>query len=168
MLKNVSKQLGLIEHYPIIWKDDKEQIAVFIHTTNKPIINDYVVKMHPFNVKELALWSARKIGDRNEYILIPKDRRERMLKSSIIHIAYKTIYTKPLETRPYSSSGMYFANEWKEPWGKVMKWEEKSVGAKYEFFLSNVSSQSELKDRLEQLFAWVDKNNLQPIEKFKS
>jgi hypothetical protein len=173
MLKNVSKQISFVEHYIIrykksSWDSGRQQIAAFIHTTDKAIINDYIVVMYPFTVKHLRLWQGRHLIDnRNSYIQYPKDGKEKILNSSIIHIAYKTIYTKSLETRAYSSSGGYFANEWEEPWGKVIKWEEKHIGAKYEFFLSNVSSQAELKERLEQLFTWVAKNNLQPTKKLE-
>ena len=82
---------------------------------------------------------------------------QRLKKSLLVHIAYKTIYTRALEKRYYS--GMQFENEMKESWGKVIKWGD-YMGEKeaHELFIPNISSKEELRNRLEQLFDWIEKN----------
>lgn len=98
-----------------------------------------------------------------------KSTRNRLKESTLIHVSYKNIHTKALEARPYCSTGYWFANEWNLPWGRVMKWEDTMpqvngdkmtylTKAKYEFFIPNVTSKSELKERFEKLLAWVDAN----------
>jgi hypothetical protein len=96
--------------------------------------------------------------------------KSRIKQSTIIHISYKNIYTTALQKWPYTlTSRLYFANEWRESWGKVMKWEDHRLAVvedkaayskktKYEFFLPNVTSQDELKERLEMTLKWINDN----------
>lgn len=89
--------------------------------------------------------------------------------SGVISANVNLASEKVLEKWPYSPTGYWFANEWMEPWGKVIKWEDSVPQldsdkiscikkAKYEFFLPNVASKAELKEQLEQLLLWVDSN----------
>ena len=69
----------------------------------------------------------------------------------------ESIYTSALENWHYDFQ--IFTNEIKESWGKVMKWKEYGERKeKHEFFMPNVSSEEELKERLMQLIEWARKN----------
>ena len=122
---------------------------------------EYSIFMYPWSVKMWDIfWSRNKIEDFSSKHRTRKLRfqeRERLKISTLIHVAYKNIYTSALENKYYKF--LRFANEMKESWGKVIKWEKYSgTEEKYEFFMPNVSSKEELKDRLEKLLEWVEKN----------
>ena len=94
----------------------------------------------------------------------------RLKECTLVHISYQNIYAKALESKYYWITRclpVEFANEWNESWGKIIKWVAEipqwekgktiySEQAYYEFFLSNVSSESELLERMAELLSWVD------------
>ena len=122
---------------------------------------EYSIFMYPWSVKmQNITWSRNII----QLFISPHrtnklrgQEKERLKISTLIHVAYKNIYTSALENWYYDECK--FANEMKESWGKVIKWEKYlKAKEKYEFFIPNVSSKEELKDRLEKLLGWVEKN----------
>jgi|GEM_PF-3880214 len=147
--------------------------ALFSHQGRKEA-QEYAAFMYPWiakgddivssyhNIEQLISGSRKDTG-------ITAATRARVKESMLIHISYKKIYTKAIEKNIYSSVSYRFANEWNELWGRVIKWEGdvlQLVGSafhhtkksKYEFFLSDVTSKAELKERVKKLIDWSDTN----------
>jgi len=137
--------------------------------------------MYPWIVrKDDVMWSrsyVRNIIDSTPYPQgkpsIARKRKSiiaRLKECTLVHISYQNIYAKALESKYYWITRclpVEFANEWNESWGKIIKWVAEipqwekgktiySEQAYYEFFLSNVSSESELLERMAELLSWVD------------
>jgi hypothetical protein len=135
---------------------------------------EYAVFMYPWIAKRDDIISSYRnieelISGPKKYTGITAATRARIKESMLIHVSYKNLYTKAIEKTIYSSISYQFANEWNEIWGRVIKWEGdvlQLVGpaihhtkkSKYEFFLANVTSKAELKERLEKLIDWSDTN----------
>jgi len=175
MLKSITSEANLREYRSIMsnFLNEREQEFALVRSASKNVIHEFAVFMYPWNTKGDNITSSRLrirdflYGSRTMRVAPPL--RTRIKQSSLIHVSYKRIYTTSLEKWPYTSIGYWFANEWMEPWGKVIKWEDPVPQidgykttyikkAKYEFFLPNVASKAELKERLEQLLLWVDNN----------
>ncbi len=181
MLKNVAKKAGFQDYRSIqgtYLSSQRQQFAI-IRSLNS-LISEFSVIMYPWNVKGNTIpFSRGKIDYFSEIKYtsykprtgrVTAQIKSRIKQSTIIHISYKNIYTTALQKRPYTPTpGLYFANEWKESWGKVMKWEDHRLAVvedkaayakktKYEFFLPNVASQDELKERLEMTLKWINDN----------
>lgn len=161
MLKRITKKIGL-EHYDLIFSSLKESepILALVNMPSDKLISEYAILMHPWTAKgDDILYSRRRVIEEPFITMrISPKIRNRVEKSSLVHISYKSFYTKALEKWPYSSTGYWFANKWTEPWGIVIKWEDKILRTKrtkYEFFLSDVSSVEEMRDRIEKLLSWV-------------
>lgn len=163
MLKSISPKIGLKNYRSIVYRylSGMDTKGALIGSYSDKEKHEFVVFMYPWSAKmEDIIWSRNRVKN----ILSPRStlrvrskEKERMKVSTLIHIAYKNIYTSALENRHYDFES--FTNEIKESWGKVMKWKE-YVGRKekHEFFMSNVSSEEELKERLVQLIEWAKEN----------
>jgi len=175
MLKSITSEANLGEYRSIMsnFLNRRKQEFALVRGASKNVIHEFAVFMYPWNAKgDSITWSRRKIQDflaGSRTMRVAPPLRTRLKQSSLIHVSYKRIYTTSLEKWPYSPTGYWFANEWTEPWGKAIKWEDSVPQldgdkmsyikkAKYEFFLPNVASKAELKERLEQLLLWVDSN----------
>ena len=173
MIKSIAPKIHLT-NYKLLYAGFRS-IPVCGLVTNRSSnkVNYYAICMYPWTAEQDKItrtrWSISYLieGSRSTQ-LKPKDKIC-LEESILIHVSYKAIYTKALIQRPYSSNGYWFANEWSEPWGKIIKWEDRipkpkgkklafEKRAKYEFFMPNVTSEAELRDRLEHLLSWVDKN----------
>lgn len=169
MLKKVTREIGLNKYYLLTHSSLGSSIIIcaLVDVPNSNIIPTYAVFMYPWTAKGINIIYSRGRVTENPYMKSYANygmrkspaTRNRLRESSLIHISYKSIYTKVLESRPYSPTGHWFANKWTEAWGTIMKWEYRSryrsEKAKYEFFLQNISSKDELKDRLDKLINWV-------------
>ena len=167
MLKRITKKIGLkeyrLEKYSF-FAISKPIFAVF-NTTIGKTISEYAVLMYPWTATGNKIFvSRRSLIEKNGISTrqTSSQIKARLKESSLIHIAYKNIYTKTLEKWAYDSTGYWFANKWTEPWGIAIKWEDEwgAKGSqmkrvKYEFFLPNVSSEEELRDRIEKLLLWA-------------
>jgi hypothetical protein len=168
MLKDITREANLKEYRSIRSRYSSGQECALVRSTNPNAINDFAVFMYAWNVKrDNIFWSRGRIRGFLGVSGLARPTLEiktRIRQSSLIHVAYGRIYTTALERWPYSRSRYLFSNEWREDWGKVMKWEDKAliresdVKAKYEFFVPNVTSKSDLKERLQQLLLWVHNN----------
>lgn len=173
MLKSIAPKIGLTRCCSVFSIFASRHICTLVTSGKHKVVREYAVFMYPWTAKGNNIIAARHdarsliAGSRGKKIR--SAIKTRLRESTLIHVSYKNIYTKALESRPYHSTGYWFANEWNEPWGKVMKWEDTVPSmvndrlvydkkAKYEFFLPNVSSKAELKERLENLLSWVDNN----------
>jgi len=166
MLKSISRKIGL-ENYRSYVR--KHYFAVYIICVLVGSYSDegryeFVVFMYPWSAKTDDIVNSRRIArdflSPRAGIALTSREKERLKVSNLIHIAYKDINTRALERRYYSpGSFARFANEIKESWGKVMIWKEYATGIeKHEFFIADVSSEEELKERLMQLIEWAKKN----------
>jgi len=174
MLKSIAPKIGLTRCRAIfIGSMASRYLCTLVTSKNNEIVLDYAIFVYPWTTKSQDIVAAR--YDARSLIVstggkrMRESTRNRLQESTLVHVSYKNIYTKPLESWSYDPSGYWFANEWSEPWGRVMKWEGTVLHlngnkmaylkkAKYEFFLPNVTSKAELKERLEKLLAWVDAN----------
>lgn len=173
MLKSIAPKLGLARYRYIYSLIASRHFCTLVTSKNNEIVLDYAIFVYPWTTRSQDIVAARynatsliaSTGSRQ----MKKSTRNRLKESSLIHVSYKNIHTNALESRPYCSTGYWFANEWSEPWGRVMKWEDTVPHlngnkmaylkkARYEFFLPNVTSKAEFKDRLEKLLAWIDAN----------
>lgn len=173
MLKSIAPQIGLMRYKSIYNLLGYRHICTLVSSRNNKVILDYAVFMYPWTTKSdeitTARYSAMNLRISNGAKKVRESTRKRLNEGTLVHVSYKNIHTKALEMRPYSPRGYYFANEWNLPWGRVMKWEDivpqmnrnkttYSTRVKYEFFVPNVSSKGEMKERFENLLAWVDAN----------
>ena len=185
MLKTIVPKIGLAKYRSIIDVSPyySEQVCALASCISNKTTHIYTIIMYPWLVKlrDIA-WSHSKVKRLISGSIKTNLRasvRTCLKESTLVHISYKEIYTKALESRhyPYLTGLFSFANAWKEPWGKIIKWEadnpevnKKMIRgkikfltsykkkAKYEFFLPDVSSKEELKDRIEKLLSWVANN----------
>lgn len=185
MLKNVVPKIGSCKYNSIISRSTYSpgQVSVLVSSISDKAAHDYAIFMYPWVVNLREIQSTR-----NKIIPIAKGSlktnltpslRTRIKDSTLVHISYKNISTRALQSRYYDdpSDSYRFANEWNEQWGRVIKWEADipkvhleivhdhtqfvtsyQKKARYEFFLPNVSSKDELQDHLEKLLAWADSN----------
>jgi len=163
MLKSISPKIGLNNYRSIIIRYLSEGVTrgALIGSYGDKAKHEFVVFMYPWSAKTQNIIESRYrvenlISSHGKSRLKSKEK-ERLKVSTLIHIAYKNIHTSALENKYYYSK--IFINEIRESWGKVMKWRE-YVGTKeeQEFFMPNVSSKEELKERLMQLIEWAKKN----------
>lgn len=163
MLKSITPKIGLKNYRSMVspFFSKKETEFALVGSYSDKAKREYSIFMYPWSVKmQDIIWSRYKI----ENFISPHrtnklsgQEKERLKISTLIHVAYKNIYTSALENKYYEN--LRFANEMKESWGKVIKWEDYlKRKEKYEFFMPNVSSKEELKDRLEKLLGWVENN----------
>jgi len=163
MLKSITHNIGLINYRSMVdsYYSSKETQFILANSFGDKGRNEYSIFMYPWSVKMQDIIRSR---NNVKYFISPhrtnklrSQEKERLKISKLIHIAYKNIYTNALENRQYG--GLNFENEMNESWGKVIIWDEYSgIKEKYEFFIQNISSKEELKDRLEKLLAWVEIN----------
>ncbi len=178
MLKSITPKLGLTKYNTVKSRFRDNCICALFTNTNSETLHDYAVIMYPWIAKKDDILSSRyniiRLVDGWVVNKISRSKAERLEASTLIHVAYKAIYTTALESNPFSQHfrklGYSFANQWKEPWGEIIKWEDsvpRTVNKgrlefvkseKYEFFLPNLSSKAEFADRLGHLLSWVDAN----------
>jgi hypothetical protein len=183
MLRSIVSKLSLARYLLVSSEVIDMATEAFALVTSKGTnsTREYAIFMYPWVVRKDDLsWSRsylRNIIDSTRYPQgkpsIARKRKSiiaRLYGCTLVHISYQKIYTKALESKYYSiTRGQYarFANEWNESWGKIMKWVDDipqwkngktfySEQAYYEFFLSNVSSKTELFQRMTELLSWVD------------
>jgi hypothetical protein len=163
MLKSISPKIGLKNYRSIVnrgWEKIETGGALISSYSDKEK-HEFVIFMYPWSVKMGdIIWSRHKVENilsSQSNIRLRSKERARLKVSTLIHIAYKNIYTSALENMYYDSQS--FTNEIKESWGKVMIWKEyEGTKETHEFFMPNVASEEELKERLMQLVEWAKKN----------
>ena len=183
MLRSIVAKLGLAKYSLVSPEliDMATKTFALVTSTGTESTREYAIFMYPWTArKDDIMWSrsyVRNIIDSTRYPKgkpsIARKRKSiiaRLKECTLVHISYQNIYAKALESKYYWTSGgrpAKFANEWNESWGKIIKWIAKipqwekgktiySEEAYYEFFLSSVSSQSELLERMAKLLSWVD------------
>lgn len=162
MLKSITPKIGLKNYRSMVdsFFSVKETQFALVSSYSDKGKHEYSIFMYPWSVKmQDIIWSRNKVKNfisPHRTNKLRGQEKERLKISKLIHVAYKNIYTSALENRHYGY--LTFANEMKEPWGKVIKWEI-DLGKEeiYEFFMPIVSSKEELKDRLEKLLDWAEK-----------
>ena len=180
MLKGVARNIGLVKYQSLLAFSSSRHWSSIASSKGRKINMDYIFFMYPwtagYNEIQAARYNAANLrGDDKNGRQLPNVVSKRLKLSTLIHISYKSLNTKSLQSRPFYSSECEFANEWKLPWGKVMKWEGTlptlyegkatyRTNTKYEFFLPDMSSKAELSERLCKLLVWVDENlNQRPV-----
>ena len=183
MLKDIVPKIGLAQYRSIIDTSlhHAEQICAMASSISDKLAHNYTIIMYPWTVKlDDITWARSKIKrviSGSIKTNLRTSLRAYLEESMLVHVSYKGIYTKALESRHYPLlTGLFsFANAWKEPWGRIIKWEadipikfdyntEKKYRtyyqkkARYEFFIPNVTSKAELQDLLKKLLVWVDSN----------
>jgi hypothetical protein len=185
MLKTVAKKVDLVKYQSIMVVSPYHpgQVCALASSISEKSAHLYTILMYPWSVKlddiNGARSKIRRVISGSTKTNLRASLRASLEESILVHIAYKDIYTKALESRYdiYLYNLSSFANAWKEPWGRIIKWEadipevhEEIIRgkkqwrtsyqkkARYEFFVPNVTSKAELQDRLEKLLAWVDSN----------
>jgi len=173
MLKIIAPKIGLARHRHIFNPISSRHWCTMVSSKGKKIELNYAVFMYPWTAGghdiKVSRYNAANVKISTGGKRTWKSTRDRLNQSTLIHIAYKGISTKSLESKAFDSRGYWFANEWKLDWGRVMKWEEtipKYMGNKavyedtnkFEFFLPDVASKGELQERLSKLLSWVDQN----------
>jgi hypothetical protein len=191
ILKSITPKLHLMNYYPLTAAYITGPIGALLINTTKKAVNNYCIVMYPWTAKgEDIIWTHRRIEnliEGSQSTQLRSQIRTRLKESALVHISYKDIYTKALEKGYYApfTRLFEFANAWNETWGKVVKWEANipiitehgakrtkygvmkrfettyQKEARYEFFISNVTSKSELQDRLEKLLAWMNGDIIQ-------
>jgi hypothetical protein len=175
MLKSIAPKIGLARYRYICSPITFKHFCALVASKNNKVVLDYAIFMYPWSARSQDIVAARYNTMRLRISTggkkVRESTRNRLKESTLVHISYKNINTKALETRAYCSTGYRFANEWNLPWGRVMKWEDDVpqtngakivflTKAKYEFFVPNVTSKAELRERFENLLAWVGTNIL--------
>lgn len=165
MLRSIAPKIGLLQYRFIFHVSSSEPTGVLLTSSSSKGIQHLAIIMYPWTAKSDYIRAIRyDIYNIAENAGASKHRpntRARLLDSSLVHISYKTIYTKALEKNifrlyPRTIRDYRFANERKESWGKIMQWEDylnEGRKPKYEYFLDNVSSEAELMERLEKLLS---------------
>lgn len=163
MLKRISPKIGLKNYRSIVYRGlpEIETRGALIGSYSDKEKHEFVIFMYPWSAKMRDIkWSRLRVASiltSESIIRLRNKEKERLNVSTLIHIAYKNIYTSALENWYYGSKK--FTNEIKESWGKVMIWKEYVGGEeRHEFFMPNVSSEEELKERLMQLIEWAKEN----------
>ena len=163
MLRSVSPKIGLRNYRSLVyrgsWGTETRGALIGSYSGDKGK-HELVIVMYPWTVTWQEIVSSRRrvsgILRSGSKIKLRSEEKERLKVSTLVHIAYKNIYTRALENRYYDSK--VFTNEIKEAWGKVMIWKEHPEEERHEFFMTNVSSKEELKERLMQLIDWANRN----------
>lgn len=185
MLKTVARKVGLVKYQSVksISTYSPGQVCALAGSISDKSARLYTILMYPWSAKLDDITVARsKIGrviSGSIKTNLKAPLRDSLEESTLVHIAYKDIYTKAMESRYdiYLHNLFSFANAWKEPWGRIIKLEadipevhEEIIRgkkrsqtsylkkARYEFFVPNVTSKVELQDRLEKLLTWVASN----------
>jgi len=164
MLKSISPKIGLKNYRSLVyrgWSGTETRGALISSYSRDKGKHEFVIFMYPWIVRwQDILGSRRRVSGiltSESNIKLRSEEKERLKVSTLIHIAYKNIYTSALENKYYGSK--VFTNEIKESWGKVIIWKEYGgEKERHEFFMTNVSSEEELKERLIQLIEWAKKN----------
>lgn len=163
MLKSISPKIGLKNYRSLVYRgfSGTETRGALIGSYSDKNKHEFVIFMYPWSAKwQDILWSRRGVASiltSQADIRLRSEDKERLKVSTLIHIAYKNIYTSALENKYYGSK--IFTNEIKESWGKVIIWKEYlERKERHEFFMANVSSEEEIKERLMQLIDWAKKN----------
>ncbi len=163
MLKHISPKIGLKNYRSIVYRDlpEIETRGALIGSYSDKEKHEFVIFMYPWSAKMQDIkWSRLRVASiltSESIIRLRNKEKVRLNVSTLIHIAYKNIYTSALENWYYDSKK--FTNEINESWGKVMIWKGYVGGEeKHEFFMPNVSSEEELKERLMQLIEWAKTN----------
>jgi len=175
MLKGMARKLRLSGYRLLLAGYLTRPICAVVTRTAAEVVCDYAVFMHPWTAKKddllRAHWSIENAVEGHRSSQLRSRDRARLRNSMLVHVSYRNIYTKALETSISSPVRGQFANAWNESWGRIMKWEYRirewrdreafySEKPHYEFFLPNVASTAELADRLGKLLSWVDSNIL--------
>jgi hypothetical protein len=173
MLKTIMPKVGLAKFKITLNYLSSRHWCSMVSSEGKKLSLDYAVFMYPWNVSAKDIWASRynaaNVPISTRAKRTSKTTRNRLQQSTLIHISYKKISTKPLERKSFDSNGYWFANEIKLDWGKVMKWEDaipRYIGdkavyetkTKYEFFLEEMISKEDLQERISNLLSWVDEN----------
>lgn len=163
MLKSISSQLGLSNYRLLVSRYGERRYtegALYSRYSDKGK-HEFVIFMYPWTVNVRNIDTTRR--RLQNLIESPtkskkvRQEQERLKQSKLIHVAYKGISTSALERKYYDMH--IFANEINETWGKIVKWQQYFFKSyKYAFFIPNVSSREELRERLMQLFEWAEKN----------
>lgn len=128
MLKSISPKIGLKNYRSIVYRDlpETETRGALIGSYSDEEKHEFVIFMYPWSAKMQDIkWSRRIVAGiltSESIIRLRNKEKERLNVSTLIHIAYKNIYTSALENWYYGSKK--FTNEIKESWGKVMIWKE--------------------------------------------
>lgn len=181
ILKSITPKLHLIKYYPLTATYVTGQAGALVTHTTEKAVNEYCIVMYPWTAKRDNVirthWRIESFIKGTQSTKFRFPIRKRLEGSALVHISYKSIFTKALE-KGYDTrlDFLYkFANALDEPWGKIIKWETDipikyeynatkkfkisyQKKARYEFFLPNVTSKAELLDHLEKLLVWVDSN----------
>lgn len=183
MLRNIVAKLNLSKYSLVSSEviDMATKTFVLVTSTGTQLTHEYAIFMYPWVAQQYDIrWSRSYVVNITESTRYPQGKPSiarkrksiiaRLKKCMLVHISYQDIYTKALESKYYPVTRIrpaVFANEWNESWGKIIKWTAKipqwergkttySEQAYYEFFLSNISSKSELTERMAQLLSWVN------------
>jgi hypothetical protein len=164
MLKSISPKIGAKNYrsfiYRVFFKVETRGALIGSYTGKEK--HEFVIFMYPWSTKMIDITASRRLVENivssQSTIQLRNKDKERLKVSNLIHVAYKNINTSGLENRYYGSHR--FTNEIRESWGKVIKWKDYFFRGteKHEFFMPNVSSKEELKERLVQLIDWAKKN----------
>ena len=186
MLKTVMPKIGLVRPMNLLSPVSSRHLCTLVTAEARKVVSDYAIFMYPWtatsNDIRAARYDAANFGKGTSEKRLRASTKNRLQRSTLIHIAYKGIHAKSLESKAYiwgtqtyslsaylSADYYWFANEWTLDWGRVMKWEgtvrinirdkiTHENRTKYEFFLPNVASKDELQERLDGLLRWVDEN----------
>lgn len=181
ILKSITPKLHLIKYYPLTATYVTGQAGALVTNTTEKAVNEYCIVMYPWTAKRDDVirthWRIESFIKGTQSTKFRFPIRKRIEGSALVHISYKSIFTKALE-KGYDTrlDFLYkFANALDEPWGRIIKWEADipiiteydakrkfkttyQKKAHYEFFISNVTSKAELTERLEKLLTWVCDN----------
>jgi len=170
ILKSIAPKVGFVRYHELWGVYSRAPFCTLARNADRNAVRDYALFVYPWEAKKWDIIAARRNA---ESFTVTKGLKRprisiqtRLKESTLVHISYKRSHTKALESLAYDSTGYWFTNEWNEPWGKVMKWQDTHRDpdrvlrerVKYEFFLPNVRSKAALRDRLEKLLTWVDTN----------
>jgi hypothetical protein len=164
MLRSISSEIGLSDYRLMVHKGEGnvEKIGAIVGRFSDERKREFVVFMHPWSVRMRDISATRKRLIRFMYPRNATPRAlqeaERLRSSTLVHVAHKSISTSGQERRTVDGAHK-FANEIEEDWGRIIKWQHWRVEmSRYEFFIPNVSSREELKERLMESFEWGEKN----------
>jgi hypothetical protein len=183
MLKTIAPKIGLVKYKSI--KDVSPyysgQVCALASSISDKSTHNFTILMYPWwaRLKQIsgAYLSIKRLISDSMKTKLTASLRSCLKDSILVHISYKCIYTRAMELRrqPLLNIHYSFSNAWKEPWGRIIKWESNipevhiendeeqqptsyQKKTRYEFFVPCVTSKAELEDRLEKVLAWVDSN----------
>lgn len=172
MLRTIAREMSLTGYHLITRNSgDRRELFALICNPISKLISDYVICMYPWDAasKDTAnsQYTIARTVEAKSTVKTTPAIRDRLKNSTPIHVSYKKMTIRSLEKSPYFYLSRDFANKWTEAWGTAMKWEVGPVvmggkvikmAWKYEFFLPDVASKEALKERLKELFYWVEGN----------